>query len=180
VVSFLQDFRSKYCKYFPSLPCALLTPLHFILLNSIDLIILFASSWRWRQHGPPKRWYPNTTLHDVTTQKTSNINPKYLVKRTSYGARHYAFFSILPLTSKHSPQQPVLRHPQSMFFSQWERPSFTSIQNRYNCSHVYFNLQVFREETWRIFWSQDVARMGTTKHMQNFDRKTLKGRCLLE
>jgi hypothetical protein len=24
---------------------------------------------RWRQHGPPKRWYPTTTLHGVTTQK---------------------------------------------------------------------------------------------------------------
>jgi len=27
--------------------------------------------WRRRQHGPPKRLYPTTTLHDVTTQKTS-------------------------------------------------------------------------------------------------------------
>jgi len=25
--------------------------------------------WRWRQRGPPKRWYPITTLHGVTTQK---------------------------------------------------------------------------------------------------------------
>jgi hypothetical protein len=25
----------------------------------------------WMQHGPLKRWYPTTTLHDVTTQKTS-------------------------------------------------------------------------------------------------------------
>jgi hypothetical protein len=29
------------------------------------------STWRWRQHGPPKWWYPTTTLHGVTTQKTS-------------------------------------------------------------------------------------------------------------
>jgi len=28
------------------------------------------SPWRWRQHGPPKR-YPTTTLHGVTNQKTS-------------------------------------------------------------------------------------------------------------
>jgi len=27
--------------------------------------------WRWRQHGSPKRWYPTTTLHGVTTQKTT-------------------------------------------------------------------------------------------------------------
>jgi len=23
--------------------------------------------WRWRQQGPPKRWYPTATLHSVTT-----------------------------------------------------------------------------------------------------------------
>jgi hypothetical protein len=28
--------------------------------------------WRWRQHEPPKCWYPTTTLHGVTTQKTAN------------------------------------------------------------------------------------------------------------
>jgi len=27
--------------------------------------------WRWRQHGPLKRWYVTTTLHGVTTEKTS-------------------------------------------------------------------------------------------------------------
>jgi len=26
---------------------------------------------RWRQHGPPKRWYPTTSLHGVTSQKTA-------------------------------------------------------------------------------------------------------------
>jgi len=26
--------------------------------------------WRWRQHGPPKRWYPATSIHGVTTQRT--------------------------------------------------------------------------------------------------------------
>jgi hypothetical protein len=29
------------------------------------------ASWRWRRHGPPKRWYPTTTFHAVTTQKIS-------------------------------------------------------------------------------------------------------------
>jgi hypothetical protein len=36
-----------------------------------------SSLWRWTQHGPPKRWYPTTTLDGVTTQKTStwfNVN----------------------------------------------------------------------------------------------------------
>jgi len=27
--------------------------------------------WRWRQHGPLKRWYPVTTLHGLTAKKNS-------------------------------------------------------------------------------------------------------------
>jgi hypothetical protein len=30
--------------------------------------------WRWRQHGPLKRWCPTITLYGVTTQKTSTWN----------------------------------------------------------------------------------------------------------
>jgi hypothetical protein len=37
-----------------------------------SLWILFHSSWRWRQQGPPKNWYPTTSLYDVRTQKTPN------------------------------------------------------------------------------------------------------------
>jgi hypothetical protein len=28
--------------------------------------------WRWKQHGPPKCWYPTTKLHGAKTQKTTN------------------------------------------------------------------------------------------------------------
>jgi len=27
--------------------------------------------WRWWQCGPPKRWYPTTSLHSVIIQKTT-------------------------------------------------------------------------------------------------------------
>jgi len=37
------------------------------------------SPWRWRQHGPPNRWYPNTWLHGVTTQKTATWNTDFFV-----------------------------------------------------------------------------------------------------
>jgi hypothetical protein len=30
--------------------------------------------WRWRQHGPPKCWYPTTALYGITTQRTSTWN----------------------------------------------------------------------------------------------------------
>jgi len=37
-----------------------------------DVEDLAASSpWRRRQQGPPKRWHPTTTLHGITTQKTT-------------------------------------------------------------------------------------------------------------
>jgi len=26
--------------------------------------------WRWRSHRPPHRWYPTTSLSDVTTHTT--------------------------------------------------------------------------------------------------------------
>jgi hypothetical protein len=39
-------------------------------------------------------------------------------------SRHF-----ISLWSKYSPQHPVLKHPQSMFLSWCQRPSFTSIQN---------------------------------------------------
>jgi len=32
----------------------------------------FGETWRWRQHSSPKRWYPTTTLHGATTQRTTN------------------------------------------------------------------------------------------------------------
>jgi hypothetical protein len=31
-------------------------------------VVVVSSPWRWRQHGPPKRWYLTTTLHGVTTE----------------------------------------------------------------------------------------------------------------
>jgi len=33
--------------------------------------VVYCYSWRWRWQGPPKHRYPTTTLHSVTTQKTS-------------------------------------------------------------------------------------------------------------
>jgi hypothetical protein len=33
-----------------------------------------------------------------------------------------------PAKSKHSAQCPLVKHPQSMFFPQWVKPAFTTIQ----------------------------------------------------
>jgi hypothetical protein len=41
------------------------------------------ASWGWRQHGPPKCWYPTTTLHGVTTHRTSTCPLKVEAAWTS-------------------------------------------------------------------------------------------------
>jgi len=36
--------------------------------------VLTAIKVRWGQYGPsPKCWYPNTSIHSVTTQKTTTL-----------------------------------------------------------------------------------------------------------
>jgi hypothetical protein len=43
-------------------------------VSEVRVASIFTSHWRWRQHGPLKRWYPTyptTTLYGFTTQKTS-------------------------------------------------------------------------------------------------------------
>ena len=48
---------------------------------------------------------------------------------------------LVPLRPKYSPQHPLLKHSQPTFLPQYERPSFTPIQNnRQNYISVYLNL----------------------------------------
>jgi hypothetical protein len=49
-------------------------PMERILRDSCHGLLGYntlTSPWRWRQHGPPKRWYLTTSLHGVITQKTT-------------------------------------------------------------------------------------------------------------
>jgi hypothetical protein len=51
---------------------------------------------------------------------------KFLIVQLPPFSRH-----LIPLRSKYSNQNPVLKHPQFMLFPQRERPSFTPIQNNW-------------------------------------------------
>jgi hypothetical protein len=56
------------------------------------------------------------------------------------------FHYFIPLWSKYSPQHPVLKHPQSAFFSWCHETNFKPIQNhRQNYSFLYSNSYVFRQ-----------------------------------
>jgi hypothetical protein len=53
-----------------------------------------------------------------------------------------------PLASKYSPQNPVFKRPQSVFFSSYQRPSSIPVQNhRQNYGRVYCNIYVVRQQT---------------------------------
>jgi len=43
----------------------------WVVTCSVVAVSICRLKWRWRQHGPPKRWYTTTTLHGVETQKTT-------------------------------------------------------------------------------------------------------------
>jgi hypothetical protein len=49
-----------------------------------------------------------------------------------YGSSSSSLFGLLhsPVRPKYSPQHPILKHPQPMFFPKCERPCFTSIQKQ--------------------------------------------------
>jgi len=51
---------------------------------------------RWRQHGFPKHWYPTTTLHGVTTLKTSTWNITTMKASELALESHVHFTSLLP------------------------------------------------------------------------------------
>ena len=49
---------------------------------------------------------------------------------------------------KYSPQHPILKHPQSPFLPQCERPCFTPVQNnRKKYNFVYLDLHMFGQQT---------------------------------
>jgi len=59
------------------------------VLRNVGILPQHYTVWRWRQHGPPKRRYPTTTLHDVTTQNSTwiwklQVSHVYIHQHTKY------------------------------------------------------------------------------------------------
>jgi hypothetical protein len=56
-------------------------------------MLLPSSSWRWRQHGPPKRWFPATTLHGVKSPCSIHLHPEDEgstdLRNLGFLSRHY-------------------------------------------------------------------------------------------
>jgi len=102
--------------------------------------------------------FPTKTLYTPSTHPYApHVQPisffsilspaQYWVSNTNHLAPRYAVSSIPPLplppSSKYSPQHHVLKHPQLPFLPQYQRPSFTPIQNnRKNYSSIYVGILI--------------------------------------
>jgi hypothetical protein len=80
------------------------------------------------------------------------------------------FFSapyyFVPLSSKYSPQHPILKQLQSMFFLQCYRSSYIKIQNhRQNYNFVYINLYPF----------SPTMTLASTKSLTDVSTRSLPG-----
>jgi hypothetical protein len=66
-----------------------------------------------------------------------------------------AFHHLLPFRSTYSPQHPVLKYPQSLFFLWCERLSFTPIQKAGKIVVLYILIVKFLESKWedKILWT---------------------------
>ena len=123
-------------------------------------ILIFSSHLRpclptssFPQISPPEQYIRLSSLphelHATSISFFSILSPEqYMVSSTDHSAPHYVVsFTprlLVSLRPKYSPQHPILKHPQSTFLPQCQRPSFTPIQNtRVNYSSVYINLYIF-------------------------------------
>ena len=72
---------------------------------------------------------------------------------------------LVPLSSKYSPQQPVLKHRQPTLLPQYQRPSFTPIQdNGQDYSSIYLDFLHF----WTSTWTTEDSAPNDNKHSPNF------------
>jgi len=97
------------------------TPTSFEWSVSLRLRMHF-SSVPYVLHAPPTN--PYRFDHPSNNIFWSVKVLKLLIMQSSPVSCHF-----LPLRSKFCPQCPVLKHPESMSLSQYERPSFIPIQN---------------------------------------------------
>jgi len=72
VVTPMSRHHAKKCRGVEVKHHKFLTPLWYLRFSRRWKFRSPASSWEWRQQCPPKRRYPATALHGVTTQKNSS------------------------------------------------------------------------------------------------------------
>ena len=140
--------------------------LHFL---QIHLTIIFPSkpgSSKWSlkiglfPSGLPTKTLYTPLLSPIGTTSPAHLILLDLITRIIFGEEYRSLSSslciflfpcyVVPLRSKYFPQHPILKHPQPTFLPQWERPSFTPIQNnRQNYSSLYLKSSHFLIANWK-------------------------------
>ena len=152
-------FHSRFHKCPPPVPIlSHIDPVHaptshFLMIHLN--IILTSYAWVFQvvsfpQVSPPKPCIHLYSFPYCYMPRPSHSSQFYHPNNIGCGVQiiqlHIMYFSplpyyLVPLMPKHSPQHPILKHPQPAFLSQCEWPSFTLIQNnRQNYISVYLNL----------------------------------------
>jgi hypothetical protein len=111
-----------------SLTTILILPSHACLVLPSDFLLAFPTNPKWIpfllhvSYMPCLSHPPSLDLSNFTWWRV--LVTWLLIMQFSLTS-----YYLIPLGSKYSPQHPVLKYPQSMFFPYCQRPSFIHIQN---------------------------------------------------
>ena len=107
---FIATFFSQFLSSFVST----ISLNHFAILGQCIAMYVSLRAVRWRQHIPIKCWYPSTTLHSITSQKTTVFifltviisDPTYIINVLKFNVSQYTLYFIGPLSLPRSSQSP--------------------------------------------------------------------------
>ena len=94
--------------------------------------------------APASRTYHNPCPSHSRLDHTNNIWRAVQISKVLVMQSSSLLFHLVPLRPKYLLQHCIVEHPQPIFLPQFERPSFTPVQNnRQNYNYAYLNIYSF-------------------------------------